>query len=154
MDNPSFLKLKAFEGEYFTHSRSAAGRWLHYKLLNLSPGEINVSVLVRHEMTNPSGLLHGGMIGLICDEICGLCFYTMGKETFYTTVSLNINYLFSANEGEIINVHSKVLRCGKRMANVECYLYNTQGILIAHATTNLMNSGGKIFDLSMPFSDS
>ncbi len=145
----NYKNLKALEGQYFTQSMSKAGRWLHYKLLLVEPGYIEASILVREEFTNPSGQLHGGMISMIADELCGLSFYSLGFDTFYTTVSLNINYLFSAPEGIEVIVKAKVIRSGKRMANVECYIYDNHERIVAHATTNLMNSGTDIFNLTM-----
>jgi uncharacterized protein (TIGR00369 family) len=149
MNQENFKRLKSLEGKFLTHSNSHAGRWLHYKLISVEPGQIEASVLVRDEMTNPSKNLHGGMIGMIADEICGLCFYSLGHETFYTTVSLNINYLFSVPAGETVIIKARVIRSGKRMANVECSLYDTEDRIVAHATTNLMNSGTKIFELTI-----
>ena len=150
MKNQRYHHLKALEGQYFTESRSAAGRWLHYKLLKVEPGKVEASIKVRKEFTNPSGQLHGGVISLICDELCGLSFYSLGHETFYTTVSLNINYLYGVPEGSTVRIVASVIRSGKRMANVECYLYNEDDVAVAHATTNLLNSGGKIFNFTMP----
>jgi uncharacterized protein (TIGR00369 family) len=149
MENKAIQQLRAQIGQYFTQTLSEAGKWLHYKLLIVEPGYIEASVTVRKEMTNPSGQLHGGMIGMISDELCGLSFYSMGHDTFYTTVSLNINYLFGAPLGSEIIVKAKVIRAGKRMANVECYLYDNEDRIIAHATSNLMNSGTKIFNLTL-----
>ena len=148
MTNQQYASLKALEGRYFTESKSKAGQWLHYKLLSVEPGSIEASILVREEMTNPSGQLHGGMFAMIADEILGLAFYSLGFETFYTTVSLNINYLFGAPEGSTVLVKARVIRSGKRMSNVECYFYNQDEMILAHATTNLMNSGVKIFNLT------
>ena len=149
MANNNYQNLKALEGQYFTKSLSAAGRWLNYKLLVVLPGHIEASVMVRNDMTNPSGQLHGGMIGMIADELCGLSFYSLGHETFYTTISLNIDYLFSAPAGTEVIVKANVIRTGKRMANVECHIYDIDQRIIAHATTNLMNSGAKIFNLTV-----
>lgn len=148
MKNKHYQLLKEREGKYFTETMSQAGRWLNYKILHVDPGYVEVSIHVRPDMTNPSGHIHGGMIAMICDELCGLSFYSLGHEHFYTTVSLNINYLFSAPLASDIIIKSRVIRSGKRMANVECYLYDSEERIIAHATSNLMNSGGKIFDLT------
>jgi uncharacterized protein (TIGR00369 family) len=89
------------------------------------------------------------MIGMIADELCGLSFYSLGHDTFYTTVSLNINYLFSAPAGSMLTVKASVMRSGKRMGIVECHIYDLEKRIIAHATTNLMNTGTKIFNLTV-----
>ena len=143
MKNDHFDQLKSHEGKHYTASKSAAGRWLNYKLIHVEPGEIEASLVIRDEHTNPLKQLHGGMIALICDEICGLCFYSLGFETFYTTISLNIDFLLGVAKDSEITIKAKVIRSGKRISNVECFLYDEQGMKLAHATTNLMNSGLK-----------
>lgn len=149
MQNNNYDNLKALEGQYFTHSLSEAGKWLHYKLLLVEPGYIEASILIRDDMTNPWKQLHGGIISMISDELCGLSFYSLGHDTFYTTISLNIDYLFSASAGINVIVKARVIRSGKRIANVECYLFDEEERIIAHATTNLMNTGSKIFNLTI-----
>jgi len=149
MANNNYENLKTFEGRHFTETMSKAGRWLNYKLLQVDPGYIEASIIVRDELTNPSGQLHGGMIGMIADELCGLSFYSLGHDTFYTTVNLHIDYLFAAPAGIELTIKAKVLRAGKRMANVECFIYDPEERIIAHATTNLMNTGAGIFNLTM-----
>ncbi len=148
MENEHYKKIKALEGQYFTDTLSKAGRWLHYKILRVEEGYLEASIHVREEFTNPSENLHGGMIAMIADELLGLSFYTLGKDTFYTTVNLHVDYLYAVPSGSLLTIKSRVVRSGKRMANVECHMYDPQDNLIAHATTNLLNTGNKIFNLT------
>lgn len=148
MKNQIYYQLKQFEGQYFTNTNSKAGKWLHYKLLHVEPGTIEASVLVREDMTNPNNMLHGGMIAMIMDEICGLSFYSLGYENYYTTVNLTIDYLYSAVVNSTVTAKGKVLRSGKKIANVECYIYDEMNNIIAHAKSNLVNTEKKVFKLS------
>ncbi|HMN32994.1 MAG: PaaI family thioesterase [Chitinophagaceae bacterium] len=148
MNEDTIKQLKKLEGSYFTNTNSQAGKWLHYKLLKAEAGEITISVLVRNDMTNPNGHIHGGMISMICDEICGLSFFSLGKETYYTTANLIVDFLYGAPEGTLLTAKGKVLRTGKRMANVECFIYDEQENIIAHATSNLVNTDKKVFNLT------
>lgn len=148
MKNQIHYKLKQFEGQFFTNSNSKAGRWLNYKLLKVEEGIIEASILVREEMTNPSNMLHGGMIAMIMDELCGLAFYSLGGESYYTTVNLTIDYLYSAPVNTTVIAKSRVMRSGKKIANVECYIYDADNNIIAHAKTNLVNTEKKVFELS------
>lgn len=143
-------KLKQLEGQYFTHTRSKAGKWLNYKLIKADDGVIEATLIIREEMTNPNGMLHGGMIGMICDELCGLAFYTKGYPTFYTTVNLSIDFLYSAPVNTPILAKASVLRSGKKIANTECTLFDEQGNIIAHATSNLVNTEKTVFDIHLP----
>lgn len=148
MKNLIYYQLKQLEGTFFTNSKSKAGKWLNYKLLKVEEGSIEASILVREEMTNPNDMLHGGMIAMIMDELCGLAFYSLGKPYYYTTVNLTIDYLYSAPVTSTVIAKSKVLRSGKKIANVECYIYDMQDNIIAHAKSNLVNTEKKVFELS------
>lgn len=149
MFNMLFEELKKLEGEYFRYSLSMAGRWLNYRLVKVDPGQVTASVEVREEMTNPVKMLHGGMIAMICDELCGLAFYSLGGLTFYTTVNLSVDYLYSAPLGSTVRVEARVVRNGKKIANTECFLYDEQDRLIAHAKSNLVNTDKEIFNLTV-----
>jgi uncharacterized protein (TIGR00369 family) len=147
MENEIHYQLKQLEGQYFTDTNSKAGRWLHYKLLEVKQGEITATVKVREDMTNPNQMLHGGMIAMIMDELCGLAFYSLGTGYYYTTVNLSIDYLYSARVDSTVTVHSKVMRSGKKIANVECTIYDEDKKIIAHGKSNLVNTEKKVFKL-------
>ncbi len=149
MDNLIYHQLKLLEGQYFSYSLSMAGRWLNYKLEKVEPGYIEASIEVREEMTNPVKNIHGGIIALLCDEIAGLAFYSQGKQHFYTTVNLAVDYLYSASIGSKVTAIGRVMRSGKKIANVECHVYDEQKQLIAHAKSNLVNTEKDIFDLTI-----
>ena len=149
MSNPIFDALKKLEGEYFKYSLSMAGRWLNYKLIHVEHGSIVAEIEVRDDMTNPVKMLHGGMIAMICDELCGLALYSKAGDTFYTTVNLSVDYLYSAPLGSKVIVKSRVIRHGKKIANTECYLYDEHENIIAHAKSNLVNTDKEIFNLTV-----
>ncbi len=149
MKNQILYQLKQYEGQYFTHTKSNAGKWLHYKLLKVEEGCIEAAILVREDMTNPNQMLHGGMIAMIMDELCGLAFYSTGNPSYFTTVNLSIDYLYSAPVGSTVIAKSNVMRSGKKIANVECYIYDEEKRVIAHAKSNLVNTEKKVFELSV-----
>jgi acyl-coenzyme A thioesterase PaaI-like protein len=69
-------------------------------------------------------------------------------ETYYTTVNLMIDYLYSAPLGSRIKATGKVLRAGKRISNTECYIYSEKGVILVHAKSNLVNTGNPVFELT------
>lgn len=142
-------RLKKLEGQYFKNTNSQAGEWLHYKLEHIDEGKVTASILVRPDMLNPKGNIHGGMLAMICDELCGLAFFTTGQSDYYTTVNLTIDFLYGVSNGETIIAQSKVWRSGKRIANVECILYDKENRIVAHAKSNLVNTNKKTFELSL-----
>ena len=84
---------------------------------------------------------------MICDEICGLAFYSTNSETIYTTINLSIDYLYSAPIGTTVFAVGKVIRKGKKVANTECTIYDENRTIIVHAKSNLLNTEKPTFEL-------
>ena len=148
MPTNNYNKLTNMIGKHFDTSASPAGRWLHYKILATEPGLVEASIFIRDEMTNPSNQLHGGMFALIADELCGLAYYSLGLDTFYTTLNLHLNYLYSANAGSTLFIKAQVIRSGKKIGHVSCEMYDEENKLLATASTNLVNTNKEIFQLT------
>jgi len=149
MENHLLLELKKLKGQVFTNTNSMAGKWLNYTLVSVESGIVEASIPVRPEMTNPNGMLHGGMISMISDELCGLAFYSLGYPTYYTTVNLIIDYLYSAPVHTTVIAKAIVIRSGKRIANIECIIYDQENRIISRATSNLVNTDKEVFKLSI-----
>nr|WP_253939378.1 PaaI family thioesterase [Lentimicrobium sp. L6] len=66
------------------------------------------------------------------------------KKNLFTTTNLNVNYLYGAKEGEKVLVKAKVVRIGKKIANIECKVMNEEGDIISTATSNLVVTSIKI----------
>jgi uncharacterized protein (TIGR00369 family) len=118
-------------------SPSPFGRWLNGKLIDAQPGKLVAEFIVRDEMTNPAGIMHGGAIAAIIDEIIGMTTFSLGKNGFYVAVNLNIDFLRPGKKGETVRAKTEIIRDGKSMAHAECKIFNQEGKLMAKATSNL-----------------
>lgn len=118
-------------------SPSPFGRWLNGKLIEASAGSLTIEFVVREELTNPAGIMHGGAIAGLIDEVIGMTTFSLGKTGFYVAVNLNIDFLRPGKLGEKLRVVSEVIRDGRTMAHAECKVYNEEGKLIAKAASNL-----------------
>ena len=139
MSNPVVEAFKAQIGKP-TKGTSPVGQWLNGTLLEIEEGELTVSIKVRKEMTNPMGILHGGMSALIMDEVIGAAVYTLNRDTFFTSVNLSVDFLSSIPLGENVIAKCKVARAGKTIVNVDCQLLNEEGKLIAKGMSNLIRT--------------
>lgn len=132
-------------GKYSSEiSPSALGRWLNGKLIAVEEGSLTVEFVIREEMTNPGKILHGGTTASMLDDVMGMTVFALGRETFYTTINLSIDYLLPAKVGDIVYVKSKVIRAGKTVINMECEVRNTEHKIIAKSTSNLVATGIKM----------
>lgn len=127
-----------FEGKEVKDSRSHAGNWLGFTLEHIEKGSAVITLEVRKEMTNPYGNIHGGMMSLVIDEAIGWGVVSMDVEQHYTSLTLNVDFLYAIKEGERLRAESKVLRVGKKIINVECHVYDMSGKILARANSNLI----------------
>jgi len=144
MENPRFLFVKSFIGKHFTDSPSPFAHWLNGKVVAVSENALEFSFLVRKEMTNPVGMLHGGVISGMIDDCMGVTFFTLGLEYFYPSINLHVDFFNPAKEGEIVHVKTRVMKQGKTIINIRAEVLNQRNILVATATSNLAKSTYKI----------
>src|SRR4051812_25528197 len=95
-----------YEGKVVTDSRSPAGNWINFTLEQVEKGAAVLSADVRHEMTNPYGHIHGGMMSLVIDEAIGWAVVSLDSEQHYTSLTLNVDFLFAIKEGERLRAKS------------------------------------------------
>ena len=135
---------ETFEGKEVKESRSPAGNWLRFILERIERGRAVLNAEVRPEMTNPYGNIHGGMMSLVIDEAIGWAVVSMDLEQRYTSLTLNVDFLYAVKQGERLRAESRVLRVGKKIVNVECHVYNMSGDVLARANSNLIATNMEI----------
>jgi acyl-coenzyme A thioesterase 13 len=136
--------IKGMIGTEIENSRSPAGNWLKPRLEHIEKGKAEMSVLIRPEMCNPFGNIHGGMMSLVIDEVIGWAVVSLEAQHHYTSVSLTLDFLYAAAEGERIKAVAEIIRQGKKIINAEVHVYNEQGTLLSKATSNLVSTGMQI----------
>lgn len=134
-------KLQSLVGLVITDSPSPAGNWLCPRLLKVEQGFAAMEVIIQKEMCNPYGNIHGGMMSLVIDEAIGWAIIAADLEFHYTSVSLNVDFLYAAALNEVIVAEALVVRSGKKIVNTEVHVYNQERKLLAHATSNLVVTG-------------
>lgn len=135
-----FIK-ENFLGKLVTDSRSPAGNWLSFTLERIEKGKAELSLEVREEMTNPYGNIHGGMMSLVIDESIGWAVVSLDTDNFYTSLNLNVDFLYAIKQGDRLRSVAEVIRVGKKIIHVECRVYDMQERLLAKATSNLIVTG-------------
>lgn len=86
------------------------------------PGWVELSVPFRRELTNESGVMHGGMVGFLADEAGGFAaFSLLPADSSCVTVELKINFLAPVSGG-VLKARSQVIRSGRNLSVVEVEL--------------------------------
>lgn len=142
--NHAVQTLKKFVGKELTESPSPYTHWLRPILLHVEEGNLSCRFKVSKEWTNPMATLHGGVTASIMDDVIGAAIYSMGEESFYTTVNLVVDYFSSARENDVIVAHAVVIKKGRQIMNAQCELWNADKTkMIARGYSNLLNTNIK-----------
>jgi uncharacterized protein (TIGR00369 family) len=111
--NNEFSEREARVRESF--SRQGFMRYLGAEVTALGPGECEIQVPYRKEMTQQHGYFHAGVAAAIADSACGYAAYGMMPVTSSVlTVEYKINLVAPA-AGEMLVARARVLRSGKTL---------------------------------------
>lgn len=101
------------------------------KYVGLSEGYGELKLLVRKELLNSNGVLHGGIYYTICDLGASTALEaTLSEGFYYVTNDINVSIFSSVNQG-VVKIKSTVLKSGRRLAFVESRVYNENDELLA-----------------------
>ena len=78
MENKRLQLLQSFIGKPFTGSPSPYAKWLNGTVISADESSVEFQFEVRKEMTNPVGMLHGGVTAGIIDDCIGVNFIVLG----------------------------------------------------------------------------
>lgn len=89
---------------------------------------------------NPIGALHGGYTAILLDSAMGLAVHTMCPQgSGYTTLEFKVSFIKAMTETTgIVRTEGRRLSFGRRAATAEARIADSQGRLLAHATTTCL----------------
>src|SRR3954466_8157964 len=94
------------------------------RLVDLRPNEAVISVAMRDDLRQPSGVLHGGVTATLIDTAMAFAVRTRLEPTASTaTIDLTVHYLRPLVEG-YASCTAKVVRAGKRIFTVAADVEN------------------------------
>ncbi len=86
------------------------------ELTKVSPGEVEISLPYRDDLTQQHGFIHAGIIATIADTACGYAaFSLMPADAAVLTIEYKIN-LMSPAVGERFLARGRVIRPGKTLS--------------------------------------
>jgi uncharacterized protein (TIGR00369 family) len=110
------------------------------KIILVKRGEIEVEYKILPEMTNPLGLLHGGMQCTLIDDLIGVAVATLGYDNFSISINLQINYLGKAKVGDKIKVKAKIIREGRNLLHASAKISDINDKTISIAQSDLLRT--------------
>jgi uncharacterized protein (TIGR00369 family) len=127
---------------YVARIRSSFGRQKAMGLIGASltvvePGQVEVALPFRDDLTQQKGFIHGGIIGMIADTACGYAAYSlMPADSSLVTVEYKINILAPAR-GSLV-ARGEVVRAGRTLTVTRGEVYAEDGKHIASMQQTLM----------------
>jgi uncharacterized protein (TIGR00369 family) len=89
--------------------------WIGAKLTHLAPGQCEITLPHKAELTQQHGYIHGGIIGTIGDTAAGYAAYTlMPHDASVLTVEYKMNIMAPA-DGELLIARGEVIRAGRSL---------------------------------------
>ena len=105
------------------------------KLVDLQPDTSVISIEMRDDLRQPSGVLHGGVTATLVDTAMAFAVRTRLAPTEATaTIDLTVHYLRPHISGTFICT-ARVVRAGKRIFTVSADVVNDDGQHIATAVS-------------------
>lgn len=118
--------------------------WLKAKVLEADEGRVKMEFKVEPYMLNPLGIMHGGIMATILDEVMGAASFTLGRPNGFATINMNVDFLKPAKAGEIIWAEGTIVRAGKSVLHIKAELYNAKNHLLAKATSNMIGTAVQV----------
>lgn len=115
-------------------------RTLGYEVAEAGHGRVVVAIVPTDAHLNPFGTVHGGLTATLLDSCMGLAVLsTLEKGWGQTTVEFKVSLLrpITPDTGRI-QAEGTVLNRGRRIGTAEGKVTDSQGRLLAHATTTCL----------------
>jgi uncharacterized protein (TIGR00369 family) len=108
---------------------------LGYRILEAFGGRSRMEWTPTPELANPVGLVHGGFLGLIVDDVCGTAFASLLTEfVVFPTASMQLEFHRPIQIGETVDCTGTVVRVGRRFVVVDAVVRGADGKLRARGT--------------------
>ncbi|MCL2669887.1 MAG: PaaI family thioesterase [Syntrophaceae bacterium] len=121
------------------YKNSSYANFLQMQIMELHEGSITVSMLVRHELTNLHGILHGGAVGSLLDMAMNLTCFSLGRRA--TVLGFNTNFLRGCREGCTVRTATTILHSGNRTMVVESQILDQENTLLAKGRGTFLITG-------------
>jgi len=111
---------RSFERQRLMHTMGAT-------LLRISPGEVELELPYREELTQQHGFLHAGAVAAVVDSACGYAALSlMAEESAVLSIELKLNLLAPA-VGEKLRARGRVRKSGRTIFVCEGEVFAIEG---------------------------
>lgn len=112
---------------------------LKLKFYETAPGEVTVDHIVSDEYQGYPGMVHGGVVAAMLDEVAGRTQMGGNPTRFMFTARLDIRYRQNVPTGQPLHLVGRSGKVKKRTATASAQLFGPDGALLAEAEALLVN---------------
>lgn len=137
MDIPEANTMPDFATIFGRFPEPPIARHLGWTLMDqdAAKGWIRIGFESRPELVNPAGFVQGGIVAAMLDDTTGPAVLLMSEgRSFTVTIGMSVSFLAPAKPGRFVG-EGRVIQLGKTIAFVESRLSDSEGTLIALATS-------------------
>ena len=148
---PNLPTLVPKDPDYAARVRTSFDRqrvmtWIGATLTHLAPGQCEITLPLRPELTQQHGYIHGGIIGTIGDNAAGYAGYTlMPHDASVLTVEYKMN-IMAPGDGDRLIARGEVIRAGRSLVVARADVFAVKAgkeTLCATLLQTLMTMHGK-----------
>jgi acyl-coenzyme A thioesterase PaaI-like protein len=122
---------------------------LHLRFYETGPGEVTADVILPEQYQGYPGVVHGGIVAAMLDEVSGRSFMGagMGEGTrFMFTARLEVRYRKNVPVGKPIRLVGLAGKSKGRSANATAAVYDAEGNVLAEADAVLVDVPPSVID--------
>lgn len=116
-------------------ARQRAMETIGARLARVAPGEVDVELAFRDDLTQQNGFLHAGIVSTVMDSACGYAAFTlMPADAGVLSIEFKVNLLAPAR-GERIIARGRVVRAGRTISVTTADAFAVQDGAERHVAT-------------------
>jgi acyl-CoA thioesterase len=127
-ETPAWLKERILKLYY---EKNFFVKYIKIKFKDFFAGEVRISMVVRQELTNLVGTLHGGAVASMLDVVMSLTCASLQRRVL--VLEFNTNFMRGTKEGDTVYAMAKIIHNGKRTIVVASRVVDADGRIIAQA---------------------
>ena len=121
---------------------------LKLRFYETGPGEVTAEYTVGDEYQGYPGIVHGGVVAALLDEVCGRVHMNGNPQRFYYTARLTMRYRKNVPVGEPLKIVGRTTKGKRRTPTSTGSIYGASGELLAEAEAILVEVPDELYESS------
>ncbi len=119
-------------------------QWLNINPISIKEGYCKISMVVRKEMLNGYGILHGGIAFTFADSAFAFASNSYGRLA--VSINGNIIYSKSAQEGELLFAEATALNVTHKTADFDVKVMNEKAVVYYYFRGTVYRTSKEVLD--------